>query len=61
MKGIDAESLLGQSGLVAQLKKQLAERMLADELGRHVPEERKQAEEGDPAYLHSNEVAFLQR
>ena len=28
LKGTDVESLLGQSGLLDQLKKQLAERML---------------------------------
>ncbi len=29
LKGNDAQNLLGQSGLVAQLKKQIAERMLS--------------------------------
>ena len=37
LKGHDAESLLGQSGLVAQLKKQLAERMLSPVLSRYLP------------------------
>lgn len=36
VKGRDAESLLGESGLVGQLKKQLAERMLAGELTQHL-------------------------
>lgn len=34
--GKDAESLLGESGLIGQLKKQLAERMLAAELTHHL-------------------------
>ena len=48
LKGNDAESLLGQTGLVAQLKKQLAERMLSAELGHHLRQEREQAEQDDP-------------
>ncbi len=36
VKGKDAESLLGESGLVGQLKKQLAERMPAGELTQHL-------------------------
>ena len=36
VRGKDAESLLGESGLVGQLKKQLAERMLSAELGHHL-------------------------
>lgn len=32
VRGQDGESLLGESGLVGQLKKQLAERMLSAEL-----------------------------
>src|SRR6478736_2627200 len=43
LKGYDAESLLGQSGLVGQLKKQLMERMLAGELTQHL---RSEAEAG---------------
>ena len=39
LKGHDAESLLGQSGLVGQLKKQLMERMLAGELTQHLRSE----------------------
>ena len=35
----DAESLLGESGLIGKLKKQLAERMLAEELGHHLTSE----------------------
>ena len=42
--GKDAESLLGESGLIGQLKKQLAERMLAAELSHHLASE--VAEEG---------------
>lgn len=37
--GRDAESLLGESGLIGQLKKQLAERMLAAELTHHLASE----------------------
>ncbi len=37
--GKDAESLLGESGLIGQLKKQLAERMLAAELSHHLADE----------------------
>jgi putative transposase len=36
VRGKDAESLLGESGLVGQLKKQLAERMLSAELSHHL-------------------------
>lgn len=36
LKGHDAESLLGEAGLVGQLKKQLMERMLAGELTQHL-------------------------
>ncbi len=35
----DAESILGESGLAGQLKKQLAERMLASELAHHLANE----------------------
>src|SRR5690242_6930748 len=38
----DAESILGESGLAGQLKKQLAERMLAAELSHHLESEAKQ-------------------
>jgi transposase-like protein len=36
LKGKDAQSVLGESGLAGQLKKQLAERMLAAELSHHL-------------------------
>ncbi len=39
VRGKDAESLLGESGLVGQLKKQLAERMLSAELTQHLRSE----------------------
>lgn len=39
VSGKDAESLLGESGLIGQLKKQLAERMLAAELSHHLTSE----------------------
>jgi putative transposase len=38
----NAESILGESGLAGQLKKQLAERMLAAELAHHLDSESKQ-------------------
>jgi len=38
-QGRDAESLLGESGLIGQLKKQLAERMLSAELTHHLKTE----------------------
>lgn len=44
LKGKDAGSLLGSSGLVAQLKKQLAERMLSAELDHHLKDEAQSAE-----------------
>src|SRR5438552_18403088 len=45
VSGQDAESLLGESGLVGQLKKQLAERMLGAELNHHLVTERAAGEE----------------
>jgi putative transposase len=45
VRGKDAESLLGESGLVGQLKKQLAERMLSAELSHHLNTEAAQGEE----------------
>lgn len=39
----DADSILGESGLAGQLKKQLAERMLAAELSHHLHTEAKQS------------------
>jgi len=43
----DAESILGESGLAGQLKKQLAERMLAAELTHHLDTEAKQGKAGN--------------
>jgi transposase-like protein len=43
----DAESILGESGLAGQLKKQLAERMLAAELNHHLASEAKQGKRGN--------------
>ena len=40
LEGRDAASLLGEGGLVAQLKAQLAQRMLAAELTHHLAQER---------------------
>jgi transposase-like protein len=40
----DADSILGESGLAGQLKKQLAERMLAAELTHHLNNEAQQAD-----------------
>jgi len=45
VRGHDAESLLGESGLVGQLKKQLAERMLSAELNHHLATERASGDE----------------
>ncbi len=43
----DAESILGESGLAGQLKKQLAERMLAAELSHHLATEATQGQDGN--------------
>lgn len=43
----DAESILGESGLAGQLKKQLAERMLSAELSHHLATEAKQGKTGN--------------
>ena len=43
----DAESILGESGLAGQLKKQLAERMLAAELNHHLEAEAGQGKAGN--------------
>ena len=43
----DAESVLGESGLAGQLKKQLAERMLNAELTHHLDTENKQGKAGN--------------
>lgn len=47
VSGKDAESLLGESGLIGQLKKQLAERMLAAELSHHLASEAADEETGN--------------
>lgn len=47
--GNDAESLLGESGLIGQLKKQLAQRMLAAELSHHLKSEAASADGPRPA------------
>ena len=39
LKGADADSLLGESGLIGKLKKSLAERMLTGELKQHLKDE----------------------
>ncbi len=43
----DAESILGESGLAGQLKKQLAERMLTAELNHHLASEVRQGKAGN--------------
>ncbi|PPB82859.1 MULTISPECIES: hypothetical protein [Mycetohabitans] len=43
----DAESILGESGLAGQLKKQLAQRMLAAELTHHLESEVEQGKDGN--------------
>ena len=43
----DAESILGESGLAGQLKKQLAERMLSAELNHHLSTEARQGKTGN--------------
>jgi transposase-like protein len=43
----DAESILGESGLAGQLKKRLAERMLAAELNHHLDTESAQGKSGN--------------
>lgn len=52
VKGSDAESLLGESGLIGQLKKSLAERMLVGELKVHLRQEAATA--GGPVGNHRN-------
>ena len=52
VKGSDAESLLGESGLIGQLKKSLAERMLMGELKVHLRQEAATA--GGPVGNHRN-------
>jgi hypothetical protein len=46
----DAESVLGESGLAGQLKKQLAERMLAAELSHHLATETEQGIRQSPQW-----------
>ncbi len=46
VEGKDTEAILGESGLAGQLKKRLAERMLAAELTHHLEQEAAQSEEG---------------
>lgn len=54
-QGQDAQSLLGDSGVVGQLKKRLAERMLAAELSHHLEKEAAAgAEEGASSGNHRN-------
>lgn len=43
----NSESILGESGLAGQLKKQLAERMLAAELSHHLASEAEQGKAGN--------------
>jgi putative transposase len=47
MQSKNAESILGESGLAGQLKKQLAERMLAAELTHHLEVEAEQGKSGN--------------
>jgi putative transposase len=47
VQGKDAESVLGESGLAGQLKKRLAERMLAAELSHHLEAETEQGKAGN--------------
>lgn len=47
VEGKDTEAILGESGLAGQLKKRLAERMLAAELTHHLEQEAAQSEEGE--------------
>lgn len=52
VRGRDAESLLGEAGLIGQLKKQLAERMLSAELNHHLASERAA---GEPPGNHQHQ------
>src|SRR4051794_9477519 len=47
VQGKDAEAVLGESGLAGQLKKQLAERMLAAEVSHHLEAETEQGQSGN--------------
>ena len=53
-RGKDAQSLLGESGVVGQLKQQLAERMLAAELSHHLESEAADGDEGAGSGNHRN-------
>jgi len=53
-QGQDAQSLLNGSGVVGQLKKQLAERMLAAELSHHLENEAAATDEGTQSGNHRN-------
>jgi putative transposase len=53
-QGQDAQSLLGSSGVVGKLKKQLAERMLSAELSHHLKNEAGAGEEGARPSNHRN-------
>lgn len=53
-QGEDAQSLLNGSGVVGQLKKQLAERMLAAELSHHLENEAAATDEGAKSGNHRN-------
>ena len=58
----DAESILGESGLAGQLKKQLAERMLAAELNHHLTTEvAQQAADRQPPQRHQSEDGHYSR
>ena len=53
VRGKDAQSLLGEAGLMGQLKKQLAERMLAAELTHHLKTEAAQSG-GEPNHRNGS-------
>jgi len=53
VRGKDAQGLLGESGLIGQLKKQFAERMLAADLTHHLKTEAAQSG-GDPNHRNGS-------
>ena len=53
-QGKDAQTVLGESGVMGQLKKQLAERMLSAELSHHLESEAADAQEGTGPGNHRN-------
>jgi transposase-like protein len=55
----DAESILGESGLAGQLKKQLAERMLNAELTHHLDTENKQGKAGNHRNGSSSKTVLM--